>query len=49
MDKPLLEVEHLTIVFEHVMEKTIAVNDVSFSISRGKTLGLVGESVAENR
>jgi len=44
MDKPLLEVEHLTIVFEHVMEKTIAVNDVSFSIPRGKTLGLVGES-----
>ena len=44
MDKPLLEVEHLTIVFEHELKKIIAVNDVSFSIPRGKTLGLVGES-----
>ncbi len=44
MDKPLLEVEHLTIVFEHALKKIIAVNDVSFSIPRGKTLGLVGES-----
>ena len=44
MDKPLLEVEHLTIVFEHAIEKVTAVNNVSFSIPQGKTLGLVGES-----
>src|SRR6476619_1792687 len=48
---PLVEVEHLT---EHfpitggILQRTIgqvkAVDDVSFTIRRGETLGLVGES-----
>jgi peptide/nickel transport system ATP-binding protein len=41
---PLLQVEHLTVVFETGGAPVVAVDDVSFSIARGETLGLVGES-----
>ncbi len=42
--KPLLEVKNLTVDF-HTEEASVrAVNDVSFSIPKGKTIGLVGES-----
>ncbi|MBR6089625.1 MAG: ABC transporter ATP-binding protein [Anaerolineaceae bacterium] len=40
----LLEVKNLTKYFPAGNKKVHAVDDVSFSISRGKTLGLVGES-----
>lgn len=50
-DKPLLEVEGLKVHFpikKGLFQKTVgfvkAVDDVSFSIGRGKTLALVGES-----
>ncbi len=41
---PLLDVEHLTVVFDGGPVPVVAVDDVSFSIHPGETLGLVGES-----
>ena len=45
MPEPILQVSHLNKYFR-VSKKQIlkAVDDVSFSIQRGQTLGLVGES-----
>jgi oligopeptide/dipeptide ABC transporter ATP-binding protein len=40
----LLRVEKLTTVFETGTSPVVAVNDVSFEIRKGETLGLVGES-----
>jgi ABC-type dipeptide/oligopeptide/nickel transport system ATPase component len=40
----LLRVEHLTVTFETASAPVVAVDDVSFSIAQGETLGLVGES-----
>jgi oligopeptide/dipeptide ABC transporter ATP-binding protein len=44
MSDVLLSVEHLTTVFERRDGAVAAVNDVSFEIRAGETLGLVGES-----
>jgi oligopeptide/dipeptide ABC transporter ATP-binding protein len=44
MPDTLLSVEHLTTVFEAPGGPVAAVNDVSFEIRAGETLGLVGES-----
>src|ERR1035437_610399 len=45
MDKEvLLEVKNLVTEFRTEEETVIAVNDVSFSLNRGKTIGIVGES-----
>jgi ABC-type dipeptide/oligopeptide/nickel transport system ATPase component len=41
---PLLDVRHLTVVFDGRRSRVTAVNDVSFQIAAGETLGLVGES-----
>jgi oligopeptide/dipeptide ABC transporter ATP-binding protein len=41
---PLLSVEGLTTVFDVKPRPVVAVNDVSFEIRKGETLGLVGES-----
>jgi peptide/nickel transport system ATP-binding protein len=41
---PLLDVQHLTTVFDVRRASLRAVDDVSFVVRRGETLGLVGES-----
>ena len=43
-DDALLSVQGLTTVFDAAGQPLTAVNDVSFDIRRGETLGLVGES-----
>jgi oligopeptide/dipeptide ABC transporter ATP-binding protein len=42
--EPLLKVENLRTVFDVKPAPVVAVNDVSFEIRQGETLGLVGES-----
>jgi oligopeptide/dipeptide ABC transporter ATP-binding protein len=44
MADPLLKVENLTTVFDVPGQTVVAVDDVSFEISHGETLGLVGVS-----
>src|SRR6185295_9190156 len=44
VDGTLLSVEHLTTVFDTAQGPVAAVDDVSFEIRGGETLGLVGES-----
>ena len=44
MAEKLLEVKHLKKYFDTPRGKLHAVDDVSFSIEKGKTLGVVGES-----
>ena len=41
---PLLDVQHLTVAFERPGSALKAVDDLTFSIQPGETLGLVGES-----
>lgn len=41
---PVLEVHHLAVGFDTEMGRIRAVEDVSFQVHRGKTLGIVGES-----
>ena len=43
-DAPILSVEHLNVGFRTRRGSVRAVNDVSFQLYKGKTLGLVGES-----
>ncbi len=42
--EPLLSVQNLTTVFDASPTPVVAVNDVSFDLRQGETLGLVGES-----
>ncbi len=40
----LLDVRNLSVSFPHSTDKTIAVDNVSFQLSKGESLGIVGES-----
>lgn len=44
MNRPLLQVENISISYEVDHKKVKAVRDLSFSIERGETLAIVGES-----
>jgi peptide/nickel transport system ATP-binding protein len=44
--QPALEIRHLSVTFATRQRALLALDDVSFSIARGETLGLVGESGA---
>jgi ABC-type dipeptide/oligopeptide/nickel transport system ATPase component len=44
MSDALLQVENLTVVFDTTTGTLVAVDDVSFDVRQGETLGLVGES-----
>ena len=44
MSEPLLSVENLTMVFENRHQTFPAVDNLSFSVKSGQTLGIVGES-----
>lgn len=44
MEQPIIRVEGLKKTFKVSRKKIIAVDDVSFSVKKGSTLGLVGES-----
>jgi peptide/nickel transport system ATP-binding protein len=44
VSEPVLKVEQLTTVFDTRSGPVVAVDDVSFEIRKGETLGLVGES-----
>ena len=45
-NSPLLEVRDLSVEYHTDMETVYAINHVSFSLEKGKTLGLVGETGA---
>lgn len=45
-ENPLLEVENLEVVYKSDKRVVRAVNNISFSIGRKETLGLVGETGA---
>ena len=42
----LLDIEHLSIIYKTDLETVYAVNDISLSLEKGQTLGLVGETGA---
>lgn len=44
MSDTILDVKHLTVNFEVDNQQIQAVNDISFQVKRGQTLGIVGES-----
>lgn len=45
-ENPVLKIEHLTVHYELEEETVEAVNDISFTLGKGQTLGLVGETGA---
>ena len=48
-DYPILEIKNLSVSFKTDNSILTAVNNISFSLEKGKTLGIVGNLVLENR
>ena len=46
MEEKLLEIENLHVMYKTVEEDVYALNGISFSLEKGETLGLVGETGA---
>ena len=46
MSKPLLSVEDLSIIYEADGEVVKAVSGLNFTLAKGETLGLIGETGA---
>lgn len=46
MSRTLLEVSKLKVAYETDLEKVDAINDISFTLEKGKTIGIVGETGA---
>lgn len=46
MDEKILDVNNLNIIYKTDLETIYAVNNISFSINKGETLGIVGETGA---
>ncbi len=46
MGNELLRIENLSVIYKTDLETVYAVNDISFSLNEGETLGLVGETGA---
>mgnify|MGYP002860894188 CR=1 FL=1 len=46
MSEPLLRIENLQVDYKTDLETVHAVNGVSFSLNKGETIGLVGETGA---
>ncbi len=44
VDAPLLEIKNLSVELETARGRVLALNDISFSMAPGQTLGLIGES-----
>ena len=44
MNNPIISVENLSVNFKTEDATTIAIQEISFSIEKGKTLAIVGES-----
>lgn len=46
MDDKILEIKNLDVVYKTDLEEVYAVNNLSFSLNRGETIGIVGETGA---
>ncbi len=44
MNKPILEIQNLSVEFPTKNEVVGAIKDISFNLAAGETLGIVGES-----
>ena len=44
MNRPLLSVQNLTVLFDSGSKPVVAVDNLSFSIDPGETVAVVGES-----